>query len=188
MTLKICNATCGTMAFPAALIDSFRHLEKVIPSSLAESPSFPEQSGETVGQSVQLFLAWLHPGNPCPACVCVICSPMAPRLSIPLVSALGASPLPPSVLNSDCGCPFHPSFSSVPIPSTPVCSPLLGLLGLGVVLSTYPVFADSMLLFCSLPLLLRKSSTCEDVDSSSPNSEVCLCDVLITFGVRPIVF
>jgi len=44
--LKISNATCGTIAFPPAFIDSFLHLEKVIASNRAEIPSFPSQIGD----------------------------------------------------------------------------------------------------------------------------------------------
>ena len=43
---KMRYAICGTMAFPAALMLSFLHFEKVIPSNSAESPSFREQTGD----------------------------------------------------------------------------------------------------------------------------------------------
>lgn len=91
MTLKIWSATCGTIAFPPALIDSFRHLGKVIPSSLEGSPSFREQSGATVGQSVQSVFALLRTSRLCPPYVRLICSLTGLLLSIPIALVLAAS-------------------------------------------------------------------------------------------------
>ena len=44
--LKISKATAGTIALPYAFKLSFRHLEKVIPSSSREIPSSPLHTGD----------------------------------------------------------------------------------------------------------------------------------------------
>lgn len=53
IVLNICNATCGTMAFPQALIDSLHHAGKERPASPPGNPSFRSHTGDSVGNPLQ---------------------------------------------------------------------------------------------------------------------------------------